>query len=56
MGLPIIRIILFWGLCWGPPFFGGGNYHLKLNFETPKSMVLGFRVEGLGNVLLGVWP
>ena len=27
LGAPIIRIIIFWGLYWGPPILG--NYHLK---------------------------
>ena len=27
LGVPIIRIIVFWGLYWGPPILG--NYHIK---------------------------
>ena len=27
-GVPIIRIIVFWGLYWGPPILG--NYQIKL--------------------------
>ena len=27
LGVPIIRIIVFWGLCWGPLVLG--NYHMK---------------------------
>ena len=26
LGVPIIRIIVFWGLYWGPPILG--NYHM----------------------------
>ena len=26
LGLPIVRIIVFWGLYWGPPILG--NYHI----------------------------
>ena len=26
--VPIIRIIIFWGLHWGPPILG--NYHMKI--------------------------
>ena len=35
LGLPIIRTIVFWGLYWGPLFWG--NYHV------PQ------RIEGLGS-------
>ena len=28
LGVPIIRIIVFWGLHWGPPILG--NYHVLL--------------------------
>ena len=28
MGVPIIRIIVFWGLYWGPLILG--NYHIEL--------------------------
>ena len=27
MGVPIVRIIVYWGLYWGPPILG--NYHLE---------------------------
>ena len=27
-GVPIIRIIVFWGLNWGPPILG--NYHIGI--------------------------
>ena len=37
LGVPILRIIVFWGLYWGPLILG--NYHLGLGFA-----VLGFRV------------
>ena len=26
LGITIKRIIVFWGLCWGPPIYG--NYHM----------------------------
>ena len=26
MGVPVINIIVFWGLYWGPPIWG--NYHI----------------------------
>ena len=26
LGIPIIRILVFWGLYWGPPILG--NYHI----------------------------
>ena len=26
LGVPIIRIIVYWGLCWGPLILG--NYHV----------------------------
>ena len=35
LGVPIIRIIIYWGLYWGPPIYG--NYRLG-------SEVLGFGV------------
>ena len=25
LGFPIIRIIVFWGLCWGPPILGNSH-------------------------------
>ena len=28
LGVPIIRIVIFWGLYWGPPIFG--NYHISV--------------------------
>ena len=28
VGVPIIRTIVFWGLCWGPPILG--NYHIGM--------------------------
>ena len=31
LGVPIIRIMIYWGLYWGPPVLG--NYHL----EHPRS-------------------
>ena len=33
-----MRIIIFWGLCWGPPILG--NYHIGINRG------LGSRVHG----------
>ena len=37
MGVPIIRTIVFEGLCWGPLIFG--NYHM--------GTAIGFRVWGI---------
>ena len=34
LGVPIIRLIVFWGVYWGPPILG--NYHVSI-----KIMVLG---------------
>ena len=42
LGVPIIKIIVFWGLYWGP--FILGNYHILhsimwgIIFETPPSL------------------
>ena len=38
LGVPIIRIIVFWGLYWGPLILG--NYHMK-------EEGLGFGLRGL---------
>ena len=32
LGVPIIRIIIFWGLDWGPPILG--NYHLRNSYKV----------------------
>ena len=32
LGVPIIRIIVFWGLYWGPLILG--NYHIGLCFQV----------------------
>ena len=29
LGVPIVRIIVFWGLYWGPPILG--NYHIGVS-------------------------
>ena len=33
-GAPITRILVFWGLCWGP--FILGNYHLGVSHDNPS--------------------
>ena len=33
LGVLIIRIIVFWGLYWGPLFLG--DYHIGVNFRDP---------------------
>ena len=35
MGIPTIRIIVFWGLYWGPPVLG--NYHMGYLIYCPLS-------------------
>ena len=30
-GVPIIRIMVYWGLNWGPLF--GGNYHMQITWR-----------------------
>ena len=32
LGVPILRIILFWGLYWGPPILG--NYHISHSLNS----------------------
>ena len=32
LGVPLIRIIIYWGLCWGPPILG--NYHVGLRIHS----------------------
>ena len=32
LGVPIIRIIIYWGLYWGPPILG--NYHIYIYIHT----------------------
>ena len=29
LGVPIIRIIVYWGVYWGPPILG--NYHIDID-------------------------
>ena len=41
LGLPIIRITIFWGLYWGPLIFG------KLPFRRVGVSSLRFRAKGL---------
>ena len=31
LGVPIIRIVIFWGLYWGPPVLG--KYHVELQMK-----------------------
>ena len=35
IGVPIIRIIVFWGLYWGPPTLG--NYLISITHKPPDS-------------------
>ena len=67
-GVPIVRIILFWGLYWGPPILG--NYH----FSDPRTarrayskatmrnttLALGFNLKLKGTILgvpiIGIYP
>ena len=44
-----MRIIVHWGLCWGPFTFGRVS---GLGFEVYG---LGFRAEGLGVGVWGLW-
>ena len=47
LGVPIIRIIVFWGLYGGP-----GNYHLGSGFKA-RILGLGFKpAQGSGNLLV----
>ena len=32
LGIPIIRTIVYWGLCWGPLILG--NYHVSFLVQT----------------------
>ena len=34
LGVPIMRTIVFWGLCWGLPI--QGNYRLELGVRCPS--------------------
>ena len=48
-GVPIIRIIVFWGLYWGPPILG--NYHMgivrvRFSFHVPPSACCAYFVRG----------
>ena len=49
LGVPVLRIIVFWGLYWGPPILG--NYHilqvllskyLKDYSPSPKYLIVGY--------------
>ena len=50
LGLPIVRIIIFWGLYWDPPILG--NYHIFLRGNVEAGMVSSTRavvdIQGLG--------
>ena len=43
-GVPIIRIIVFWGLNWGPPILR--NYHVEVSQDHESGV--GVRGESLG--------
>ena len=55
MGVPILRIIVFWGLYKGSPIYG--NYHLKdqggrmKEWTTKWKFNVVFRVEGQGDLV-----
>ena len=40
LGVPIIRTIVFWGLYWGPPYFGKLPYHFG-GYSTESFAKLG---------------
>ena len=40
-GVPVIRILVFGGLHWGPPI--QGNYHV---FSRSKSVLVGWKIAG----------
>ena len=59
LGVPVIRIIVFWSLYWGPLIFGRLPYSgletspafhcrskLTMRFQVRGSWGLGFRLEG----------
>ena len=50
LGVPIIRILVFRGLYWGPPIWG--NYHIYIYIQASKGY-LGFRVRGYLAMLYG---
>ena len=54
LGVPIIRIIVYWGLYWGPPIWG--TYHIgypKRHHESLNPMVQGYR--GLDRMPSTTW-
>ena len=40
--VPIIRIIVYWGLYWGPLILG--NYHTEMMEKEMEATIQGFRV------------
>ena len=38
LGVPIVRIILFWGLHWGPSFLG--NYHMSCALQVTSQATM----------------
>ena len=42
LGVPVIRILVYWGLCWGPLMLG--NYHIKkaLGYHRNNSLFTWF--------------
>ena len=41
LGVPVIRIIVFWGLYWGSLILG--NYHVRLGLLNPAALL---EIEG----------
>ena len=39
LGVPLIRTMVFCGLCWGPPILG--NYHIELTKTAIKGLGIG---------------
>ena len=53
LGVPIIRIIVYWGLYWGPPILG--NYQMSKTICMPQTFTAittqsVFRIEQKANV------
>ena len=47
--VPIVRIIVFWGLYWGPPILG--NYHNRVFFIKVQPQRAATDIQGLGTCL-----
>ena len=45
LGVPKIRIIVFWGLYWGPPLLG--NYHIPYSSPNLSWTIFDIRERGV---------